>query len=156
SDGTVAERLNGRIVSWTYFGLLGIRPAIGRDFTEYDGRPGSPRTVIVSDGFWQLRLGGRPDAIGKPVRLNGAAYTLAGVLPPLAGPLEQGQDFFAVAQYEPPPRKGPFFITALGRLRQDTQRAPALDELRAINRRLFPIWRASYQDERASWNMMDL
>jgi len=53
-------------------------------------------------------------------------------------------------------KKGPFFITAIGRLRHDTQRALAREELRAINRRLFPIWRASYQDERASWNMMDL
>jgi len=156
SNGTVAERLNGRIISWTYFGLLGIRPAMGRDFTEEDGRPGSPRMVIVSDGFWQRRLGGRLDAIGKAVRLDGADYTLAGVLPRIIGPLEQGQDFFAVAQYEPPRRKGPFFITAIGRLRQDTQRSLALDELRAINRRLFPIWRASYQDERASWNMTDL
>src|SRR5262245_40697025 len=156
SDGNVAERLNGRIVSWTYFGLLGIRPAIGRDFTEEDGRPGSPRMVIVSDGFWQRRLGGRLDAIGKAVRLDGADYTLAGVLPRITGPLEQGRDFFAVAQYESPQRKGPFFITAIGRLRQDTQRSLALDELRAINRRLFPIWRTSYQDDRASWNMLDL
>src|SRR5215470_9956805 len=56
SDGSVAERLNGRIVSWTYFGLLGIRPAIGRDFTAEDGRPGNTRMVIVSDGFWRRRL----------------------------------------------------------------------------------------------------
>jgi putative ABC transport system permease protein len=72
SDGRVAERLNGKIVSWTYFGLLGIRPAIGRDFTDEDGRPGSSRTVIVSHGFWQNRLGGRLDAFGKAIRLDGA------------------------------------------------------------------------------------
>jgi putative ABC transport system permease protein len=156
SDGIVAERLNGRMVSWTYFGVLGIQPAIGRDFTEEDGRSGNPRTVIVSHGFWQRRLGGRVDGIGKAVRLDGTDYILAGVLPRAVGPLEQGQDFFAAAQFEPPQRKGPFFITVVGRQRKDTQRTVALDELRAINRRLFPIWRASYQDERASWNMTDL
>ena len=43
SDGNIAERLNGRIVSWSYFGLLGIPPALGRDFTAADGRAGSPR-----------------------------------------------------------------------------------------------------------------
>src|SRR5882672_6269107 len=48
SDGSVAERLNGKVVSSTYFGLLGIRPAVGRDFTEADGRPGGPPAVIVS------------------------------------------------------------------------------------------------------------
>ena len=88
TDGTMAERLTGRIVSWSYFGLLGIAPASGRDFTESDGRPGSPRTVIVSQSFWRQRLGGRANAIGRPVKLDGIDYTLIGVLPPTNGPLE--------------------------------------------------------------------
>jgi putative ABC transport system permease protein len=155
SDDIVAERLTGRVVSWTYFALLGIRPALGRDFTEIDGRPGSPPAVIVSHGFWQRRLGGRQDVIGTPIRLDGSDCTLAGVLPPAVGPLERRQEFFVAAQWEPPRRKGPFFITVLGRLRHGSERAAA-DELRAINRRIFPIWRASYQDEKATWGMMDL
>ena len=156
SDGTVAERLRGRVVSWTYLSLLGIRPALGRDFTESDGRPGSPAAVIVSHGFWRERLGGSQDAIGRPVRLDGSDYALVGVLPPTVGPLEQGQNFFVAAQWDTPPRKGPFFIIALGRLRHEGNRSAAVDELRAINRRIFPLWRASYQDENATWNMMDL
>jgi predicted permease len=156
SDGAVAERLTGRLVSWTYFDLLGIRPALGRDFTETDGRPGGPPAVIVSHGFWRERLGGASDAIGRSVRLDGSDYTLVGVLPAQVGPLEQRQNFFVAAQWDTPPRKGPFFIVALGRLRQDSDRKPAADELRAINKRMFPIWRASYQDENATWGMMDL
>jgi putative ABC transport system permease protein len=160
SDGKVAERLTGRIVSWTYFGLLGITPAFGRDFTASDGRPGSPRTVIVSPSFWQQRLGGRVDAIGKPVTLDGVDYTLTGVLPPTNGPLERGQHFFIAAQWPTPTRKGPFFITALGRLRHGStdsaDRAAAASELHAINRGLFEIWKSSYQDSRATWSMVDL
>jgi predicted permease len=156
SDGTVAERLRGRVVSWSYFSLLGLRPALGRDFTASDGRPGSPPAVIVSHGFWRERLGGSSEAIGRPVRLDGSDYPLVGVLPPRVGPLEQGQSFFVAAQWDTPPRKGPFFITALGRLREESDRSAAADELRAINRRIFPIWRVSYQDENATWSMMDL
>lgn len=156
SDGDVAERLRGRVVSWTYFALLGIRPAIGRPFTEADGRPGGTPAVIVSHGFWQQRLGARPDVIGRPIRLDGSDYALAGVLPRTPGPLEQGQEFFVAAQWETPPRKGPFFITVLGRLRSGSERSAAASELRVINRRIFPIWRASYQDEKASWGLMDL
>lgn len=155
TDGAVAERLRGREVSWTYFSLLGIRPAIGRDFTEIDGRPGSPRAVMVSHGFWQQRLGGRTDVVGQPVRLDGADYALAGVLPPIVGPLERAQEFFVAAQWETPPRKGPFFIFALGRVRPGADQSAA-SELRAINRRMFPVWRSSYQDEKASWATMDL
>ncbi len=156
SDGTVAERLRGRVVSWTYFGVLGIRPLFGRDFTETDGRPGSPEVAIASYGFWQQRLGGRPDAIGKPIRLDGSDYTLVGVLPPDVGPLEQRQDFFLAAQWTSPRRKGPFLITTIARLRNDARRSVAADELRGINRRMFPVWKASYQDEKATWSMMDL
>jgi putative ABC transport system permease protein len=156
SDGTIAERLMGREVSWTYFSLLGIRPAIGRDFVERDGRPGNPRAVMVSHGFWQRRLGGRPDAIGKPIRLDGSDYTLAGVLPQTMGPLERGREFFVAAQWDTPRRKGPFFITALGRLRNPSERPAAAEELRAICRRIFPLWKSSYQDDRASWGLIDL
>lgn len=156
SDGTVAERLRGREVSSTYFGLLGIKPSIGRDFNEPDGRPGSPPTVIVSHGFWQRRLGGRQDVMGRPIRLDGRDYTLLGVLPPTVGPLEQRQEFFVAAQWQTPPRKGPFRFTAIGRLKPQADRSAATSELRAINRRIFPLWQASYQDKKATWNMMDL
>ena len=143
-------------MSWAYFTMLGIRPALGRTFTENDGRPGSQQVVIVSHGFWQRRLSGRSDVIGTPVRLDGSDYMLAGVLPRIVGPLEQAQEFFVAARWQTPPRKGPFFITTIARLRKDADRAAAAAELRAINRLIFPIWRASYQDDRATWSMMDL
>jgi putative ABC transport system permease protein len=156
SDGTVAERVRGREVSWTYFSVLGIQPALGHDFAEPDSRPGSPPAVIVSQGFWQERLGGRADVIGRAIRLDGENYTLAGVLPHALGPLEQRQEFFVAAQWRPPVRKGPFFIIPIARLRDGASRSTAADELRAINRRLFPLWKSSYQDDRATWGMMDL
>jgi putative ABC transport system permease protein len=156
SDGVVADRLRGRVVATTYFSLLGIEPVIGRDFTPDDSRLGSPPAVIVSYGFWQQRLGGRPDVIGATVRIDGADHTLAGVLPPRAGPLEQGQDLFVAGQWPAPQRKGPFFYTVLARLLPGVDRAAAERELREINRRIFPLWKASYQDDKATWSMMDL
>jgi len=156
TDGSVAERLKGKAVSWTYFSVLGVKPAMGRDFTEADGKPGSPPAVIVSHGFWERRLGGRADAIGQAITLDGTNYTVAGVLPASLGPLEHDQEFFVAAQWTTPPRKGPFFITALARLRHEADRSLAADELRAINHRIFPVWRVSYQDDKATWSMMDL
>jgi putative ABC transport system permease protein len=156
SDGAVAERLTGREVSWTYFRVLGITPALGRDFTEQDGRPGNPRAAVISHGLWERRLGSRPAVVGQPIRLDGADYTVAGILPPRLGPFERRQDFFIAAQWSTPRRKGPFFITALGRLRDGVGPAAAASELHAINRALFPVWKSSYQDDRATWNVMDL
>jgi putative ABC transport system permease protein len=110
----------------------------------------------VSHRFWQERLGGRAEAMGRAIRLDGSDHTLVGVLPSSVGPLERRQEFFVAAKWATPPRKGPFFIVVLGRLRGEAERGAAAEELRAINRRIFPLWRASYQDERATWSMMDL
>jgi predicted permease len=156
SDGTSAERLRGRVVTWTYFDVLGLRPALGRNFTAEEGRPGAPPSVIVTDGFWRQRLGARPEAVGGPVRLDGTDHALVGVLPADVGPLEQGQEFFVAARWDVPPRKGPFLIITVARLREGVDRRAADAELRAINRRIFPLWRSSYQDERATWATMDL
>ena len=156
SDGVSAELLRGRVVSWTYFDVLGLKPLLGRTFTAADSQPGNPLAVIVSYSFWQQRLGGRRDAPGQTIRLDGNDYVVAGVLPQTVGPLEQRQDFFAAERWGKPPRKGPFFITALGRLRNETERPRAADEMRAINRRMFPLWKVSYQDDKATWSLMDL
>ncbi|HEY6211169.1 MAG TPA: ABC transporter permease, partial [Vicinamibacterales bacterium] len=94
TDGTTAERINGKLVTWTYFGTLGIHPPIGRDFDAAEGKPGGPRAVIVSHTFWQRRLGARADTVGLPIRLDGVDYTVVGVLPETAGPLERNLDFF--------------------------------------------------------------
>src|SRR5215471_4383740 len=156
SGGASAERMKGRNVSPGYFSLLGIRPELGRTFDAADGQPGGPRLVIVSHAFWERWCGGRADAIGKPLRFNGVDYTLTGVLPEDVGPLEQGQDFFVPTQWPAPSRKGPFFLAVLGRLRSEGDRSAAAAELHGINRRLFPLWRSSYQDDRATWSLLDL
>ena len=155
TDGQVAERLRGRVVSWSYFDLLGVRPALGRPFTSADGQPASAPVVIVSHAFWRQRMGGRSEAVGKTVRLDGIDHAVVGVLPATVGPLEHQQDFFIAARWDTPRRKGPFFIITLGRL-ADSARASAAAELHAINRRIFPLWRSSYQDERATWGIVDL
>jgi putative ABC transport system permease protein len=156
SDGVTAERLRGRVASWTYLPLLGIRPVMGRPFTAADDRPGSPPAAIVSHGFWQRRLGGRASIVGTTVRLDGEDHLVIGVMPARVGPLEQRVDVFVAGRWEPPPRKGPFFMTVLGRLRTQSGHAAAAAELRGINRRIFPLWRASYQDSKATWALADL
>ncbi|OFW10001.1 MAG: hypothetical protein A3H96_03335 [Acidobacteria bacterium RIFCSPLOWO2_02_FULL_67_36] len=156
SDGVSSDVARARVVSWAFFSVLAVRPAIGRDFAEPDGRPGTPPSVVASHAFWQQRLGGRADAIGRPIKLDGAEHTVIGVLPALSGPLERRQDLFIVQQFTPPRRKGPFLYSVVARLPEGTDRSLAAGELRAVNKRIFPMWKASYQDDRATWGMEDL
>src|SRR5262249_13833375 len=105
TNGTTAERVRAKTISWSFCSVLGIKPAIGRDFVEDDGRAGNPPAVLVSHRFWTDRLAARDDVVGRPIRLDGTNYTVVGILPAVVGPLEQDRDLFAVAQWTAPPRK---------------------------------------------------
>ncbi len=78
------ESLTGALVSGELLGLLGVQPAEGRLLTAADDRPGTERMVVLSDALRRHLFGppgGRP-AVGERLTLGGAAYTVAGVLPP--------------------------------------------------------------------------
>jgi putative ABC transport system permease protein len=156
SDGRTAERLRVRLVSSGYFDVLRIQPLTGRTFAPEDDRGGASPTAVLSYEFWKQRLGLDPSIVGKVVRLDETPYTVLGIMPPDPGPLERGIDAFVAARWTTPQRRGPFLITALGRLAPGTPRAAADAQLREIDRRLFPLWQSSYQDTRASWGMVDL
>ena len=76
-----AERLVGQRVSANFFGTLGVRPAIGRDFAAAEDVAGRTNVVILSHGLWQRRFGGDSSIVGGTVRLDGDPYLVAGVLP---------------------------------------------------------------------------
>jgi predicted permease len=65
------------LVSENYFSALGVRAIRGRLF---QGETSSP-TVLISENYWQKRFAGDPKIVGKSVRLNGSAFTVAGITP---------------------------------------------------------------------------
>jgi len=75
------ERLAGRAVSAELFDVLGVKPALGRSFAPEEDRPGANPVCIVSNGLWQRRFGSDPGLVGEQITLNGASYTVIGVLP---------------------------------------------------------------------------
>lgn len=81
TEGTEAERLDGARVSWRYFRTLGVRPALGRDFTAGEDVPANNHVVILSHGLWARRFGADPSVVGGTISLDGAPYTVAGVMP---------------------------------------------------------------------------
>jgi predicted permease len=62
-----------------FFGLLGIRPAIGRAFTDGDAK--ADRAILLSAGAYRRRFGGDTNLAGKTVRVNGVERSIVGVLP---------------------------------------------------------------------------
>jgi len=65
-----------------FFSLLGVGPRIGRTFDAGEDQAGRNHIAVLSYGFWQRHFGGRTDAVGKSVELNGESYFVIGVMPP--------------------------------------------------------------------------
>ena len=77
-----AQRVNGFMISAQFLSTLGVHPALGRDFNSDDDHLGAGPVALLSDAFWHRQFGGSPSIIGNPVTLNGADYTVVGILPP--------------------------------------------------------------------------
>jgi putative ABC transport system permease protein len=76
------ERIIGRLVTASFFPTLGVKPYLGRFFSEAEDRPGGERVIVISYGLWQRRFGGDENIIGRGIRYNGESWTVIGVLPP--------------------------------------------------------------------------
>lgn len=77
-------------VSPEFFGVLGVRPILGRTFSAAEDQPGAEPTIVLSYAFWR-RLGGSPAVLGTPITLNQTPVTVIGVMPKgFAGYLARG------------------------------------------------------------------
>ncbi len=75
-------RLYTASVSASFFSVLGIHPALGRDFLPSDDRAGAPRVVILSDQLWRERFSADSSVVGRVVTLDDKPFTIVGVAPP--------------------------------------------------------------------------
>ena len=74
--------LDGLRASAGFFAALGVKPALGRTFTEEEDQPGHEREVVLSHGLWRDQFGASPSVLGRSIDLNGAPYTVIGIMPP--------------------------------------------------------------------------
>jgi len=77
--GDRVEKVSGELVSSDYFSVLGVRPALGRTFTEQEG--GAGPVAVLSYDLWQNRFGGDPGVIGSNVSIGRQALAVIGVAP---------------------------------------------------------------------------
>ena len=75
-----AQQLPSAIVSSDFFRVLGVHPAVGRDFLAEDEKKGT-QVAILSHELWQSTFGGASDITGRAITLNSRVYAVAGVMP---------------------------------------------------------------------------
>lgn len=76
-----AEQVSGLRVSAGFFSVLGAKPLLGRTFSPEEETLGRDHEVILSYGLWKGRYGGDPSLVGNTIRVDGADFTVVGVMP---------------------------------------------------------------------------
>jgi len=76
-----AERVVAGAVTADFFPLLGVQPALGRNFTREEDTPNGPKAAILGHGLWQSRFGSDAGVLGRTITLNEHSYTVVGILP---------------------------------------------------------------------------
>jgi len=81
SNRKEAEQVSGLRVSAAFFSVLGAKPLLGRTFLPEEETLGRDREVVLSYGLWKTRYGGDPSLVGRTIRVDGAEFTVIGVMP---------------------------------------------------------------------------
>ena len=77
-----AERTMTYYVTGNFFGMMGLKPALGRLLTPSEGEvPDADPVLVLGYQYWQKRFNGDPSAVGRKVLLNGRPFTIVGVAP---------------------------------------------------------------------------
>jgi putative ABC transport system permease protein len=117
-EGAEPERVAAVSVTDGTLPLLGAAPVSGRLFSRADDTPGAPLTAILSHGYWQRRFGGRADALGQTLVVDGRPREIVGVLARGFQILQFPADVYLPAQFDPAHAfMGDFSYLGIGRLR---------------------------------------
>jgi putative ABC transport system permease protein len=147
--GDPVQVFGGRITP-NYFDVLGVRPILGRNFRA-DEEEGAD-VALITKSFWQKRLGGDPNVIGRNITLDGMSHTIVGVLPNMpaqwfgANPIAE---VWATKPFQLPGfsyermMRGTGFLRVIGRIKPGIR----LEQLRAALPALEQDYRAHYPNK---------
>jgi predicted permease len=142
------ERLRGEMISAGFFEILGVNPILGRTFTVDEDHIGANPTVMITEGLWQRKFGGRKDIIGQRMILDDVGRTIVGVIPSSfhlriqnfqrGGPLNDV--YVPVGEYNEPKfysdRAAGWGLDAIGRLKPGVTLQQAREDMEQVSRDL--------------------
>jgi predicted permease len=143
------ERVSGASVTPGLFALLGVRPMLGRDFSDQDAaEPGFEPVAIISHRLWQRLYGGDGTIVGRAIPVNGRVLTVIGVMPDkFAFPVNQ--DVWLPYRASRQEFRGRRNLLAVGLLRPGIELGQARADLAAVAASL----EAAYPETNREWGL---
>ncbi len=152
AEGSEPEQVAVMRVTPGFFRVVGVEPALGREFTDAENRWDNRRFVVMSHRLWQRRFGADPQIVGRSIQLGGRPYVVTGVMPDRAEDLIAEEAFDGAELWVPLAYDAslPFacrtcrHVRVVGRLRPGVSAAQASAEVNAIARQLEREHQTSY------------
>lgn len=129
-----AARIPTAMVTSSFFPVLEVSPAMGRTFLPEEERQGNNRVALLSDKIWRNRFGANPNIVGRTVTLDGAQYSVVGVMPAGFSFPHEAALWLPLAVGTDPGNT--YLRPVVGRLRSSVSRHQAWAELEALARNL--------------------
>jgi putative ABC transport system permease protein len=140
------EELNGRLATPGLFNMMGVPFLLGRDFLPEEGVPGRDHVVVLTYRLWN-RLGANRNIIGQPMRINGTAYSVVGVLSPGVADRSEAQ-LTAPLAFRPEQINHEYhWLLTMGRLKPGVSLAQAQADMDAVSQRIA----AAYPSSNRGW-----
>ena len=139
--GRTPDSAAGRLVSGSYFKVLGVRAAAGRMLNEADDRAGEAGVAVISDRFWERQFQRSQSALGAALTVNQAQLTIVGVAPKEFFGEKPGSmpDLWIPMSQQPKVMPGDLlsarfvtWLTVMGRLKAGVSRQAAASSLSAL------------------------
>lgn len=128
-------RLDGSAVSGELFGLLGVRPLVGRTIAPEDDRPAAAPAIVISERLWRSRFGADPRVVGTTLLLSDSPRVVAGVMPRTFEFPARTVDFWVPFQWPADAYVyGNPYLSVIARLKSGVARAQAQAEMESIAR----------------------
>lgn len=138
AGGEMPERVRAERVSFDFFDLFGVSPALGRSFSREEDEYGRNQVVVLSQEFWQTRFGGRSDIIGQSLILNDKPFTVIGVMPAKFTFPDKRIQLWTPLAFTPAEKviRDTNFLSAIGRLKSGLTITTANSEMNALARQI--------------------
>ena len=139
TGGGEPEVVDGAIVTFNYFSVLGREPLVGRTFNAHEDTPGNNNVAILSYALWQRRFGGNANIVGQSIALDNTPTTVVGVMPAdfsFPDPAERANSSGHMQLWVPkgldPANTSSWNLTAVGRLQPNATAADAQKEITSL------------------------
>lgn len=136
-DSADPVQIESAPVSHDFFRVLGVSPALGRDFKSSDEQVGAAPVVIVSDRVWRDEFAADRNIVGQIVRLNGQGHTVIGAMAPgVEFPRGVGLWVPLGVEQRIVERRGATFLQAIARMKTGQSREQITRDVNALLGRL--------------------